>query len=69
MAEEIIYTVNDTQEKVSLFFGGVGEVNTIDSIVDGEPTGSDRVINVVSLIQAEYDAGSKIATTLYIITD
>ena len=46
-----------------------GEENTINSITDGEPTGSDQVLNVVSLTQAEYDAGTKIATTLYIITD
>lgn len=44
------------------------EVNTIDSSVSGEPTGSDQVINVVSLTQAEYDAGTPVATTLYIIT-
>ena len=43
-------------------------INTIDSIVSGEPTGSDQVINVVSLTQAEYDAGTPIATTFYIIT-
>jgi hypothetical protein len=44
------------------------EVNTIDSIVSGEPNGSDQVINVVSLSQTEYDNGTKIATTFYIIT-
>ena len=43
------------------------EVNTIESSVTGEPTGSDVVLNVVSLTQAEYDAGTKIATTLYVI--
>ena len=41
----------------------------IDSVVTGEPTGSDRVLNVVSLTQAEYDAGTPVATTFYIITD
>ena len=45
------------------------EVNTIESDVTGEPTGSDQMLNVVSLTQAEYDAGTPIATTLYIITD
>ena len=45
------------------------EENTIDSITSGEPTGSDQVINVVSLTQAEYDAGTPIVTTFYIITD
>ena len=32
-----------------------------------EPTGSDQVFNVVSLTQAEYDAGAPVATTFYII--
>jgi len=45
------------------------EVNTINSKTTGEPTGSDLVLNVVSLTQAEYDAGTPIATTLYLITD
>jgi len=36
---------------------------------NGEPTGSDQVFNVVSLTQAEYDAGTPVATTFYIITD
>lgn len=45
------------------------ETNTINSIKTGEPTGSDQVLNVVSLTQAEYDAGTPIPTTLYIITD
>ena len=48
------------------------EVNTIESAVSGEPTGSDQVLNVVSLTQAEYDAaivaGTTVATTFYIIT-
>ena len=44
------------------------EVNTIDSSVTGEPTGSDVVLNVVSLTQAEYDAGTKVSTTLYVIS-
>jgi len=44
------------------------EVNTIDSITSGEPTGSDQVINVVSLTQEEYDDGTPVATTFYIIT-
>lgn len=44
------------------------EVNTIDSTVTGEPSGSDQVLNVVSLTQAEYDAGTPVATTFYIIT-
>ena len=43
------------------------DVNTINSSVTGEPTGSDVILNIVSLTQAEYDAGTKIATTFYII--
>jgi len=43
------------------------DVNTVNSSVTGEPTGSDVVLNIVSLTQAEYDAGTKIATTFYII--
>lgn len=42
---------------------------TINSTVTGEPTGSDVVLNIVSLTQAEYNAGSPVATTFYIITD
>ena len=34
----------------------------------GEPSGSDSITNIVSLTQAEYDAGTPVATTLYIIT-
>lgn len=45
------------------------EVNTIDSVTTGEPTGSDAVLNVVSLTSAEYSAGTPVATTLYLITD
>ena len=37
----------------------------LDSTTVGEPTGSDQVFNVVSLTQAEYDAGTPVATTLY----
>ena len=45
------------------------EVNTIDSSVTGEPTGSDVVLNVVTLTTAEFTAGTKILTTLYGTTD
>ena len=44
------------------------EVNTINSTTTGEPTGSDKVLNMVSLTQAEYDNGTPISTTFYIIT-
>jgi hypothetical protein len=50
--------------------GGIeigADVNTVNSSTTGEPTGSDVILNIVSLTQAEYDAGTKIATTFYII--
>jgi len=50
--------------------GGIeagAEVNTINSKTTSEPIGSDLVYNVVSLTQAEYDAGSPVATTFYLI--
>lgn len=43
------------------------EVNTINTTVTGEPTGSYLVLNVVSLTQAEYDAGTAVAGTFYAI--
>lgn len=49
--------------------GGVEWINAgIKSSASGEPSGSDSVINIVSLTQAEYDNGTPVATTLYIIT-
>ena len=45
------------------------ETNKVNSVLTGEPTGSDKILNIVSLTQAEYDAGTPIATTLYNITD
>ena len=47
----------------------VEEENTINSLTAGEPSGSDVVLNVVSLTQAEYNAASAstVSTTLYII--
>ena len=45
------------------------ETNKVNSVLAGEPTGADKVLNTVSLTQAEYDAGTPIATTFYIITD
>tara|TARA_R110000751_G_scaffold217767_1_gene320738 strand:- start:275 stop:610 length:336 start_codon:yes stop_codon:yes gene_type:complete len=50
--------------------GGIeagADVNTINSTTTSEPTGSDLVYNVVSLTQAEYDAGTPVATTFYLI--
>lgn len=45
------------------------EVNTINSTTLGEPIGSDAVVNIVSLTQAEFDAGTPVSTTIYNITD
>jgi len=42
---------------------------TVSNDVTGEPTGADAVVKMVSLTQAEYDAGTPVATTFYIITD
>jgi hypothetical protein len=61
-----LYTATEQTKLAGIDAGA--EANTIDSIVSGEPTGSDQVLNVVSLTQAEYDAGTPLATTLYIIT-
>ena len=44
------------------------EVNTIESIVEAGMLDDTVVLNVVSVSQANYDAGTKIGTTLYIIT-
>tara|TARA_R110000796_G_scaffold93172_4_gene197650 strand:+ start:555 stop:2273 length:1719 start_codon:yes stop_codon:yes gene_type:complete len=44
-------------------------LNLVTSLLTSEPTGSDAVLNIVSLTQAEYDAGSPVATTVYVITD
>lgn len=41
----------------------------VSSDATNEPTGSDVIFNMVSLTQAEYDAGVPIATTFYLITD
>jgi len=61
-------TVDDRVEFFMLEASG-GQVNTINSITAGEPAGSDVVSNVVSLTQAEYDAGTPVAGTFYVITD
>ena len=49
--------------------GGANSLNLVTSLLTSEPTGSDAVLNIVSLTQAEYDAGSPVATTVYVITD
>lgn len=48
---------------------GLLEDNKVNSVILGEPTGSDVILNTVSLTQTEYDAGTPIATTIYNITD
>ena len=45
------------------------EVNTINTELEAGMTGEDLVLNVLSLTTAEHTAGTKIATTLYLITD
>ena len=45
------------------------DIGAVKTDTDGEPVGSDVVLNVVSLTQAEYDTGTPIATTFYLITD
>ena len=45
------------------------EANTINTELEAGMTGEDLVLNVLSLTTAEYDAGTPIATTLYLITD
>jgi hypothetical protein len=62
-------TVDDDIANKKYVDDNEGEVNTINTTVTGEPTGTDLVLNVVSLTQAEYDAGTPVSTTLYIITD
>ena len=43
--------------------------NKVGSVTTGEPTGSNKVPNMVSLTQAQYDAGTPISDTFYVITD
>jgi hypothetical protein len=45
------------------------ENNKVNTVLTDEPNGSDKVANIVSLTQAEYDAGSVNPDTFYIITD
>jgi len=45
------------------------EENTINTELEAGMTGEDLVLNVLSLTTAEYDAGTPVATTFYIITD
>ena len=43
-------------------------LEVVASTLASEPTGSDKVVNMVSLTQAEYDAGTPVSTTFYAIT-
>lgn len=48
------------------------KADTFDAVVSNvndEPSGSDKVVNMVSLTQAEYDSGTPNPQTFYIITD
>jgi len=43
--------------------------NTVNTELESGMSGEDLVFNILSLTQAEYDAGTPIATTFYIITN
>ncbi len=45
------------------------EKNTINTELEAGMTGEDLVLNVLSLTEAEYNAGTPVSTTFYIITD
>ncbi len=75
------YTPEDTANKQdSLATDGTGvkyatvdainasNLNKVSTNLTGEPSGSDKVVNMVSLTQAEYDAGTPVSTTFYAIT-
>ena len=52
--------------------GSAQQASSLDIVLSSttsEPSGSDSIANIVSLTQAEYDAGLISQTTLYIITD
>lgn len=44
----------------------INKPHALDSQTENEPSGSNQVSNIVSLTKVEYDAGTPIATTLYI---
>ena len=62
---KISYPSADSTKLAGIEVGA--DVNTINSTVAGEPTGADVVLNIVTLTQAEFDAGTKVATTFYAI--
>ena len=62
--------VTETTDKKYVTDAEISKIaSSVNSKTAGEPTGSDVVLNTVSLTQAEYDLGTPIATTFYIITD
>jgi hypothetical protein len=62
--------VTETTDKNYVTDAEISKIaSSVNSKTAGEPTGSDVVLNTVSLTQAEYDLGTPIATTFYIITD
>ena len=42
-------------------------LNKVSTNLTGEPSGSNKLVNMISLTQAEYDAGTPVSTTFYII--
>ena len=68
-AEDDTNAFTDAEKTKLSGIEALAEVNAIDSVTTGEPTGSDAVLNVVSLTSAEFAAGTPVATTLYLITD
>ena len=61
-----------SSDEILMADGSIQQASGLDLVTSktsGEPTGSDSIANIVSLTQAEYDAGTIISTTLYIITD
>ena len=62
--------VTETTDKKYVTDAEISKIaSSVNSKTAGEPTGSDVVLNTVSLTQAEYDLGTPIATTFYLITD
>jgi len=67
--KEISITPQQSSNSITIKVNSKGELNTINSLLSGEPSGSDQVLNIVSLTQAEYNAGTPKPATFYIITD
>ncbi len=58
-------------DQVDVLESDPARVNTIESTLTGEPTGSTQVPNIVTMSQAQYDAAvaasTIVDTTLYVI--